>query len=768
MAQTGVVGPEPPVLPGNGGSYGYISRSASSAFSPLRQRPQLGPRARSASSTNLGNIPERAVRFRDDTLLDQRNREQDVLAELIDFLRNHTPPSDNFMSIPDGPEGEDRGRWSMLKRLGRKKSTTKTPQQIRLPDSAISGTTIGGHRHIAISIPLAASPFGQNPRSQYPIYQNQDFKPIISRYTPTRAVLNEKGVVTVLQGITETRESPAHSPVIPSRYQFPTTLQRAPAPTKELPRPPAGHSKNISQGESSDYPGLLPDPLRISPPGVVKAADDSPRELHRESFPGVPIHYRANLPARASSLIGGRLFLPEDSIDAVMSRRDDSDEALAVPPNILRTVSQESVSRSINTMSENSPVISDAQQVQAARATPILLQDSDSTTTEKETEEPTLLVITQSPLAPTDKPKSPTPSVKSTQSRRDKVRAKKLKDLEAARNRQRKLSQQSESDDQEPAPVPPARSTLRPKSNPPSLRTEESPKGPRMSSIMVVTDVHPSPPPVEGQPSMLAQSLKEAPKESPKASSVDRPQTPPSPSKYVSAAETTSRPVTPRVASFNSSSGPTPPQSANGSPPQRRPSFDRASLTRRREWNAAREKERKARAIREKAKELGINQEEPAGSSPPPVEQEVLRRYEAYREYRIREMERRVRRLERNGDVWLRALIPVLDNLNRTLVDVHKESSPSKAQGWASDDSTGGSVDARGRSLGYHKQNIARAKAARRGTSEKQFLEQLSRKREELEGDSDDMSGFDTIEPLMRELAGRSRLSFEARRAVGV
>jgi hypothetical protein len=141
------------------------------------------------------------------------------------------------------------------------------------------------------------------------------------------------------------------------------------------------------------------------------------------------------------------------------------------------------------------------------------------------------------------------------------------------------------------------------------------------------------------------------------------------------------------------------------------------------------------------------------------MEKEVLRRYEAYREYRIREMERRVRRLERNGDVWLRALVPVLDNLNRTLANSN-DDKPSKAQGWVSDEDqsqlekpTPIRPSSRGRMM------------TRTGTSEREFLEQLVRTREELEAGStsDDMSGFDTIEPLMRELAGRSRLSFEAR-----
>ncbi|CAI4211362.1 unnamed protein product, partial [Parascedosporium putredinis] len=50
----------------------------------------------------------------------------------------------------------------------RSKSAPRKPVPIRLPDTAVAGTTIGGHRHIAISIPVEYSPFGPFDRTQYP------------------------------------------------------------------------------------------------------------------------------------------------------------------------------------------------------------------------------------------------------------------------------------------------------------------------------------------------------------------------------------------------------------------------------------------------------------------------------------------------------------------------------------------------------------------------------------------------------------------------
>ncbi|PHH66338.1 hypothetical protein CDD81_7393 [Ophiocordyceps australis] len=48
----------------------------------------------------------------------------------------------------------DRGRWSRLK--GMAKRSKSAPRAVQMPDWAVCGTTIGGHRHIAISIPHEA------------------------------------------------------------------------------------------------------------------------------------------------------------------------------------------------------------------------------------------------------------------------------------------------------------------------------------------------------------------------------------------------------------------------------------------------------------------------------------------------------------------------------------------------------------------------------------------------------------------------------------
>ncbi|WAO86902.1 Hypothetical protein NCS54_00419000 [Fusarium falciforme] len=797
MAQTIGVNREVSVTSGNGGS--YPPRTTASAYTskpPLQQQyqsqPQLSsttpaartrPRAKSAS--NLLTRPSQDVEFHDDTLLDQQDPEdrQDGLAELIDFLRNHAPPSGNFMSIPDDISDEDRGRWYRLRKLGRRRSSrslSKTPQTIRLPDSAVSGITIGGHRHIAISIPLDASPFGRTPRSQYPVYQHRSVKPLTSRYAPTRAVLNDKGVVTVLRTVTEDRESSSTSPASSQspasvNHQRPqsTTLGRAYSP---------GAINSNSHGDTSEYFNVyIPaTPPRVLSPDQVKQSNEQSREFHDyDQLTSTPTNSnrRDNLPSRNTSMTGGRFVHPgTSSIDAMMSQPT---EAHPAPLSFNRPPSKEgsqSLSKSIMTTSENDPIVAEAKPVEAK---PVVAKESRIRSSTKKTEETPVTVITTSPLGNSrekpEKPKkqvtkdenSPTPSVKSTQSRREKVRDKKRKDMEAQRiKRQSQLivtteimpesdqdkakETSNEEDAEKPPPVP-----------------VRSPQRQSMCPIMVVANVKPSPPPSSRLPDEARDQPESESKKTTEPSKPEPEAVPKTPSKAAQEdlSSSTTSPPRPYV---ESSSNPTPPQSAHGSPAHKKTGYDRTSLSRRREWNAAREQERKireARAMspRSKARKLVMTKEETEENKVPTMEKEVLRRYEAYREYRIREMERRVRRLERNGDVWLRALVPVLDNLNRTLANVHEDQQPRRAQGWVSDEELPRQRSPQGRPS--RQSSRGRMLARPGGTSEREFLEQLVRTKEELEAGnvSDDMSGFDTIEPLMRELAGRSRLSFEAR-----
>jgi len=199
-------------------------------------------------------------------------------------------------------------------------------------------------------------------------------------------------------------------------------------------------------------------------------------------------------------------------------------------------------------------------------------------------------------------------------------------------------------------------------------------------------------------------------------------------------------------------------------PPQKKQNpLDRTSLLRRREWAALREQERKARevraSVRVRAKKLAtnLNDESEAQS----VDREILRLYEAFREHRFRDMERRLRRLERNGDVWLRALVPVLETLNHqggvprpdsALMPGQNVASESRNQSLSPEDE-----------LATHMLNrdmYRRGATALHGAGSPHKTSQEERADADASSlcgslsESEDLNGLDTLEPLMRELAG--------------
>jgi hypothetical protein len=138
-------------------------------------------------------------------------------------------------------------------------------------------------------------------------------------------------------------------------------------------------------------------------------------------------------------------------------------------------------------------------------------------------------------------------------------------------------------------------------------------------------------------------------------------------------------------------------------------------------------------------------------------DQEFLKLYEAYREHRLRDMERRVRRLERHGDVWMRALVPVLDNLNRTMSSGKHHADQDDLREWKSDDESMEGLKrgrTKHRSLPLYNTTRRNSLSAERRVGDAK--DEDSEDNEDSPRDSDE-SGLDTLEPLMRELAGAAQ-----------
>ncbi|GAB0137065.1 hypothetical protein EsDP_00005348 [Epichloe bromicola] len=666
-----------------------------------------------------------------------RQARDDVTA-LVDFLKHHPPPPDNFMSIPyEGEEDDNRGRWSKIKSMAkRSKSMPREPQRIRLPDSAVAGVTIGGHRHISISIPWEATPFGEDMRSQYPVF-NHDMQVGTPSKESIRTYKNEKGVVTVLRPVTEVQEADHGSTA--SKCRSPPY-----ANSHGLRPPPLPPHKPTSSAGSPphDYIGVLP--TRFDTPLL----DDSSAPWHIPRAPSrgegkvqtkqdQQLFQRATHPARASSMGAGRAARDRNppSIDGVMQHQKPLPN---VPVPIVSRGRYFSDSHDVERQgmaTNNNEVKGKAHQLGHERSnTSSSLYSQDIRPVSNRNGSHNC-----NPTASMENKKGdscpPTPS--STRSRKDIVRERKRRDIEAMRQTQAKEQHEPIKVERETAQQASTKhaSTLAGE----GLESARTQLGSTLtlSNLMVVMDMEPTaipqpemPPGLETRPSVSC-AKKQAESQSPV-----------------------------QWITVNEPTMPTPPTSPSGSPPQKQRASDRTLLTRRRERKATRDQESKAReamnVVKATAQQLASGEVTHEDGVVPQADKDALRLYEAYREHRLRDMERRLRRLERNGDVWLQALVPVLDNMNRTLAAAHNQPL-GDMRDWASDGETPAGADRASRDM--QKRKLTR----RSSLSQGRLLEKLAGERysddawSDSVSRSDDASGFGTIEPLMRELAGESR-----------
>ena len=179
------------------GSHVYVPRVASDkdARPSNKASKQAMSRVRSASSLldDIIRHPDVSSKTLREKARDETDR-QDV-GDLVTFLRDRPPPPWNLMSTP-----EDDGRRSRWSKLPFRRNREPSPKLTRLPDSAVAGTTTGGHRHIAISIPREH----EAGSTQYPVYSptgplHKNRVPA----SPVRTFVDGKGTVTVLRTVTE-------------------------------------------------------------------------------------------------------------------------------------------------------------------------------------------------------------------------------------------------------------------------------------------------------------------------------------------------------------------------------------------------------------------------------------------------------------------------------------------------------------------------------------------------------------------------------------
>ncbi|KAK8089951.1 hypothetical protein PG997_004912 [Apiospora hydei] len=579
-------------------------------------------------------------------LLGETGRETDLL-DMLEFLRR-TPPPDNYMSIPDS--------------ISQEEGQEEKPQNpiIRLPDTAIAGQTTGGHRHIAISIPLEYIHFGPNPPTQYPVFDTSGLdlvREIEARFGPIRTSTGERGTVTVLRPVEEDRESFISEPTSRSHNSSipqdrPSALHAPPPPRQGLPSPPAQQGSSIKDfGQSRHTPssskdekaaagelagtesayGLSPFGRAEKKPGSRSTSPRSPREgpSAGTSFqlgpPGAGNQTRFMFPPppRGSSKKGKQIAdvtRPIDDILGPLSPFIPSQGVHHSPSKSRIYSARGSFAESIGSLGSlgSEPKVYDAQTAQAYSSIPIVVRPPSQSTADR---------LSGGSITGAHRPAQRDDPVRpvaqgSSQSRRDRVHARKSRDMTEAT-----------------ASLAPGSTGISPES------------------------------PVLGRPQRTEFSGES--KESPSAgrTSSDTPATRPVVVPVPTSVGGTGKLTTSQPPPGEEVSVPTTDRSSSSSQLSFVTGSDRISLHRRRERRTQREQARRAREIAQASSEqLSQRQQQvPQASGMPPRERDLMRKYDDLREQRHRDMEKRLRRLERNGDVWIQSLVPLMEGLSRLL-----------------------------------------------------------------------------------------------------
>ena len=544
-----------------------------------------------------------------------RDMERETIAELVDFLRNHAPPPENFMSIPDDDgDNADRGRWLKLQPFTnrRSKSAPKASKPLKLPDSAVAGRTIGGHRHIAISIPIEHSPFGSNPSSQYPVY-GKDGEP----HTEPDAVMrftDSNGMVTVLRRVSESQESVTGN-------TSPQKIHRPVSVTAEPLRSPVSRSQSLNGPRDYATASLPPTPLTHSRSCHLdsKTGGDAAAKARRGTSPTPgPTPAEAPVATKASAAPGRPRPMPRrwsalaianqgqvESIDGIMygRRRQPASATVQQPVSGAGTCSgglgsstgPSSGSNKARTKANVAKVVPTIK-VSSNRDSIMDWQGQVHDPVAEETEGRTS----------TETPSLSRRSCDSRQSRKEKVRQRKKRDIEASRaSWGRKKAGADDASLGRSSMVSEASHDV--KGDHESDHTEGSRStlggSPSLTPVIIVADLKPSSPP---SPTAIASPIK---------------------------------------SNFG------PPLVHRGRSPAR--SFeDRTFLSTRPDYRHA------SLAIRSTVSPARFKHVSPD------------RR--AYEE-RLSEIEQRMRKLESHGDVWMKSVAPILDTLNRTLAGFQDE-----------------------------------------------------------------------------------------------
>ncbi|KAF7519495.1 hypothetical protein G7054_g13086 [Neopestalotiopsis clavispora] len=648
-------------------------------------------------------------------------RDAENMRYLMEFLRR-TPPPGNHMSVADNfddTSSRKTSRWRRILNPFRRKSRRSRPITIQLPDSAVASTTSGGYRHIAISIPvehtydshrrrpskrrsIAAAPPEQEPTHDI----GERLSTIESRLASNRPYSADMGGVgTVLHPVAEHREpksvgeqgGPPRPPRTSSvkrpsssRIQRPARDSGHALPIDTTPSPKQTRSHTTGLGPAARRPSearsiaegsgarrrpqpivIVPDATptmarqmgRVPPSPRPKSnievmsqpqADDgkdlssqgSSSQANTPITPAPMGDAGLRLPPRKTSkrsTFGGQKSFPgllSPSFSQKSSPSAQSGSAYGNNPPSPETHILRPRIGSIVTI-DSEPRVMSAQAATAHRAEAVHLVMGDSvdasaepsSSTDGATSSPLHTGAAMSRSAQTDI--TTMHHLHKTLSRKEKVRQRKHMDLHSARKG--KAPQDAFFSD-----VPPSSKTSH------LLR--------HVSSVSDQTDNRPIPSrsriphPTRADPSKPVMATPRAHSVGPSEAPTISPVSILKPSRQASMGSFRSSTTTSSSSSFVQS-------------------FDRLSNLR----QAQKRIERDVRTTREAIDVAGARAEATVAPLNP---EQLQRRHEYMRERRLRDVERRIRRLERNGDLWLRSLPGLLETLGKMEEHWRQASQP--------------------------------------------------------------------------------------------
>ncbi|KAI1080437.1 hypothetical protein F5B20DRAFT_589227 [Whalleya microplaca] len=642
--------------------------------------------------------------------------------DLADLFRRSPPPG-NFMSVPDDSSSFlDDKKWKRFEIFRkRRKRRKQTPPIIKLPDSAISARTIGGYRHIAISIPLEYSQFGEMSSSQYPASKSvaEEFQRAVgSRLGLIRTRTADRSV-TVLKPVAEDREtlsSVSASRKASAPLERMTSLapppQRAPQVERESSHREGKDSEKretsgryvshiVPKNQPGPVSGLHPEQeYLLLGSGASEEHSDSPKSTTESRDPGAEMSQKIEasqvervegsskqkqpegtrnkdadtsistakgrivpsivlsyppktliLPERTSSKkrkatrtdpvkslekIGdsSRLSMSMDassvSADIGTSKISDSEDDDEIGTRPRGSITESIVEESL--MSESSPQLLKAQTATAYHKIPIVVRPPSR---QQEVESLSNPKIPTPPAPKTDRsaqtelPSGPSPAA-------EKSRKRKERDRESKQRRVNKLVAQ--------------------------LRETQSTASHLLGKGVSVQTVSPDAPVVGS----LSQELS-APSGS-RQTSTTKKGLEIVPIQGTSRFELQMSRLSPAGIYEKQKGSPSSPSlntsSSVSSLESHSDSWNRTHSLRRKKKQAEREEKE---ASEQFSAEAQAQQRETSARAL--RQEELLKRYERLKDIRIHDLERRLRHLERNGEVMMRSMVPLMESLNRLLQD---------------------------------------------------------------------------------------------------